>query len=124
MPVLVKAYEHAIPTDKRAEAINLDDTARQCFLQHPGLVVKRARRRDQPETAQQVSRTHQRSCMSLAAFVYNTAAVPPSQRQFLISNEHALGVGGAQQLQQQCSSSPRVLRRKSACADLPLCRRS
>ena len=74
-------------------AINVGETTIKFFVQHRGLVVKRARRLQRPESAQQVSRAQQRACVSHVAFVRNNAAAQPSLPQFFISSEHALRVG-------------------------------
>ena len=74
-------------------AINMDETAIKFYVQHRGLIVKRARHVFRPKPTQQVSRAQQRTCVSHVAFVRNNAAAQPSLPQFFISSEHALRVG-------------------------------
>ena len=71
----------------------MGETAIKFFVQHRGLVVKRARRLQRPESVQQVSRAQQRTCVSHVAFARINAAAQPSLPQFFISSEHALRVG-------------------------------
>ena len=95
----------------------MDETAIKFYVQHRGLIVKRARHVFRPKPTQQVSRAQQRTCISHVAFVCSVGAVQPYLPQFFISSEHALRVAEVQTLQHTCLPNMCVLRRKSAWVD-------